>query len=210
MAAFNNRFSTYSNLSNNTPRPGHNPSAQQVSTSTLLNALHTAYQSREPYYLESSTSTVVNTWVTAGEIGPDGRYGGTVDLELGRKAWEHARRRAEDGCIVLGCVASPPDPVSLFIIFGARIPANSAQLSPRIHSVSLRTLRFRSASFRASLVLHRIERNPRLHPLRHPAKSLAASLFGSRCYVQFEPRRNPNGRFPGPVNLGNRYEEGFD
>ena len=32
------------------------------------------------------------------------RIGGTVDIELGRKAWEHARRRAEDGCIVLGFV----------------------------------------------------------------------------------------------------------
>ncbi|KAK7539541.1 chitin synthase 6 [Phyllosticta citribraziliensis] len=120
MASFNNRFSTYSNLSNNTPRPGHSPAAQQVSTSTLLNALHTAYQSREPYYLESSTSIVVNTWVTAGEIGPDGRYGGTVDLELGRKAWEHARRRAEDGCIVLGSLhESTP---SLFAPFVSVLP----------------------------------------------------------------------------------------
>jgi hypothetical protein len=27
---------------------------------------------------------------------------------LGRKAWEHARRRAEDGCIVLAYVSNPP------------------------------------------------------------------------------------------------------
>lgn len=83
------------------PRSTNAP-ANQVSTTTLLNALHTAYTSGQPYYLESSTSLVVNTWITATNVGPDGRYGGTVDVELGRKAWEHARRRAEDGCIVLG------------------------------------------------------------------------------------------------------------
>jgi chitin synthase len=43
---------------------------------------------------------VVNTWVNARTMIND-RIGGTVDLELGRKAWEHARRRAEDGCVVL-------------------------------------------------------------------------------------------------------------
>lgn len=109
MAAYN-RMSTFSSLSNSTPRPGHNPPSHQVSTSTLLNALHTAYAQREPYYLEASTSLVVNTWVTASEVGPDGRFGGTVDVELGRKAWEHARRRAEDGCIVLGYVAQGTPP----------------------------------------------------------------------------------------------------
>jgi chitin synthase len=49
----------------------------------------------------------VNTWVNAKSI-IDERIGGTVDLELGRKAWEHARRRAEDGCIVLAYVADIP------------------------------------------------------------------------------------------------------
>ena len=38
---------------------------------------------------------VVNTWASANNVGADGRVGGTVDVELGRKAWEHARRRAE-------------------------------------------------------------------------------------------------------------------
>ncbi|KAK0658415.1 Chitin synthase 6 [Lasiodiplodia hormozganensis] len=119
MAAYN-RMSTFSSLSNSTPRPGHNPPSHQVSTSTLLNALHTAYAQREPYYLEASTSLVVNTWVTASEVGPDGRFGGTVDVELGRKAWEHARRRAEDGCIVLGSLhESTP---SLFAPFVSALP----------------------------------------------------------------------------------------
>lgn len=102
--AYNNssRLSTFSSAS---ARPVvHQPSAQ-VSTTTLLNALHTAFASRQPYPLEPSTSLVVNTWISASNVGPDGRFGGTVDVELGRKAWEHARRRAEDGCIILGYVS---------------------------------------------------------------------------------------------------------
>lgn len=74
----------------------------QVSTTTLLNALHGSYASGQAYELESSASLVVNTWVTASSNGPDGRYGGTVDSELARRTWDHARRRAEDGCIILG------------------------------------------------------------------------------------------------------------
>jgi len=74
----------------------------QVSTTTLLNALHNAYSSGQPYPLEPSTSLVVNTWVSATQTGADGRVGGTVDVELARRSWEHARRRAEDSAIVLG------------------------------------------------------------------------------------------------------------
>ncbi|KAF2402086.1 chitin synthase, partial [Trichodelitschia bisporula] len=99
--AYNNRLSTFSSMSTSGPRPGNGQSAQ-VSTQTLLNALHTSYQAARPHTLESSTSLVVNTWLTAATVGPDGRIGGTADLELARRAWEHARRRAEDGCIVLG------------------------------------------------------------------------------------------------------------
>jgi chitin synthase len=59
---------------------------------------------------------VVNNWVTASNVGPDGRAGGTVDVELGRKAWEHARRRAEDGCIVLGSLhPSSPSMLAPFV-----------------------------------------------------------------------------------------------
>ena len=76
--------------------------AQQVSTTTLLNAVHHIYTSRQPYKLDASTSVVINTWLTAAQSGQDGRTGGTVDVELAARAWEHARRRAEDGCIVLG------------------------------------------------------------------------------------------------------------
>lgn len=98
--SFQNRVSTYSNVSS-ALRPA-NGTSTQVSTTTLLNALHTSYSSSQPYLLEASTSLVVNTWVNATSVGADGRFGGTVDMELGRKAWEHARRRAEDGCIILG------------------------------------------------------------------------------------------------------------
>jgi hypothetical protein len=79
-------------------------SSAQVSTTTLLNALHNAYSSGQPYPLEPSTSLVVNTWVSATQTGADGRVGGTVDVELARRSWEHARRRAEDSAIVLGYV----------------------------------------------------------------------------------------------------------
>jgi len=79
--------------------------SQQMSTTSCLNACHTAYTGSHPVQLESSTSLVVNTWVTGSSTGPDGRYGGTVDGELARRAWEHARRRAEDGAVVLGYVS---------------------------------------------------------------------------------------------------------
>ena len=75
-----------------------------VSTTTLLNGIHNIYLSSQPYRLDAGTSLVVNTWLTASQPGPDGRSGGTVDAALAARAWEHARRRAEDGCIVLGYV----------------------------------------------------------------------------------------------------------
>jgi len=94
----NSRLSMYSQASTQAPRPNNPPS--QVSTTTLLNYLNGSHKHGQPYNLEASTSLVVNTWVNAKAI-DTGRFGGTVDLELGRKAWEHARRRAEDACIVL-------------------------------------------------------------------------------------------------------------
>ena len=70
----------------------------QVSTTTLLNAIHNIYLSSQPHQLDASTSLVVNTWLTAAQVGP------TVDASLAARAWEHARRRAEDGCVILGYV----------------------------------------------------------------------------------------------------------
>ncbi|KAJ6160840.1 Chitin synthase 6 [Penicillium chermesinum] len=97
-----NRYSVFSNQSG--LMPGPRPSSQhttQVSTTTLLNALHSFYSAGQPYQLDSSTSLVVNTWVTAATTLPDGRNGATIDRDLAIRAWEHARRRAEDGCILL-------------------------------------------------------------------------------------------------------------
>lgn len=97
-----NRYSTHSN---NTPAVGAARSAAQqstqVSTTTLLNALHTIYASGQAYQLDASTSLAVNTWLTAASPNLNGRLGGTLDEDIARRAWEHARRRAEDGCIVL-------------------------------------------------------------------------------------------------------------
>ncbi|KAB2104734.1 Chitin synthase 6 [Alternaria gaisen] len=113
----NSRMSVYSTASASASRPGNSPS--QISTTTLLNTLNSAYKNGRSYNLEASTSLVVNTWVNAKSI-IDDRIGGTVDLELGRKAWEHARRRAEDGCIVLASLhdSSP----SLFSPFVSSLP----------------------------------------------------------------------------------------
>lgn len=77
------------------PRAG-GPQTAQVSTTTLLNAVHNIYLNGQAHGLDASTSLVVNTWLTAS------RSGGTVDTTLASRAFEHARRRAEDGCIVLG------------------------------------------------------------------------------------------------------------
>lgn len=95
----NSRMSVYSTASTNAQRAP--TSATQVSTTTLLNTLNSAFKSGQPYNLEPSTSLVVNTWVNAKTM-ENGRIGGTVDLDLVRKTYEHARRRVEDGTLVLG------------------------------------------------------------------------------------------------------------
>lgn len=76
------------------------PQPTQMSTTTLLNAIHNIYLSSQPYQLDASTSLVVNTWLTAAQAGA------TVDPTLAARAWEHARRRAEDGCVILGYAKS--------------------------------------------------------------------------------------------------------
>lgn len=86
------------------------PQTAQVSTTTLLNAIHNIYLNSQPHQLESSTSLVVNTWLTAAQANP------TVDPTLASKAWEHARRRAEDGCIILGSLhQSTPSVLNPFL-----------------------------------------------------------------------------------------------
>jgi chitin synthase len=102
MANHQARMSMYSVASDSASgHRGPGQQASQVSTTTLLNGTHNIYLSSQPYQLDAATSIVVNTWLTAAQLGPDGRTGGTVDASLAARAWEHARRRAEDGCIVL-------------------------------------------------------------------------------------------------------------
>ncbi|UPX10181.1 Chitin synthase [Ascochyta rabiei] len=92
----NSRMSVYSTASTG----ANAPRAATSSTTTLLKALNSAFQHGAPYSLEPSTSLVVNTWANAKTM-ENGRVGGAVDLELVRKAYEHARRRVEDGTVVL-------------------------------------------------------------------------------------------------------------
>lgn len=97
------RYSIYSNnsagVASSAPRLA--PHGTQVSTTTLLNALHSIYNSRQPYQLDAGTSLVVNTWLNTNQTTHDGANGGTIDRDLAFRALEHAKRRAEDGCIVL-------------------------------------------------------------------------------------------------------------
>jgi chitin synthase len=97
----NSRMSVYSTASANPQRPAQSTTQ---STTTLLNLLNSSFKTGQPYSLEPSTSLVVNTWVNAKTM-ENGRIGGTVDLDLVRKAYEHARRRVEDGTLVLRYVA---------------------------------------------------------------------------------------------------------
>ncbi|KAI1192202.1 class V chitin synthase [Nemania serpens] len=114
MANHQARMSMYSVSSD--IRGARGAGQQQVSTTTLLNAIHNIYLSGQPYQLDAGSSAVVNTWLTATQVGLDGRSGGTVDTALAARAWEHARRRAEDGCIVLGSLhTSTPSLLTPFL-----------------------------------------------------------------------------------------------
>ncbi|OJJ47220.1 hypothetical protein ASPZODRAFT_15898 [Penicilliopsis zonata CBS 506.65] len=141
-----NRYSVYSTMSGAAPQQ-----ASQVSTTSLLNALHSFYASGQPCQLDASTSLVVNTWATAVHGTPDGINGGTIDRDLALRAWEHARRRAEDGCIVL-CSTHQSTP-SLLAPFLAALPLST----PGVAFTALAALRpFLTAvtAFNPSYSLH--------------------------------------------------------
>ena len=123
-----NRFSTYSN--NSSAVGAARSAAQQstqVSTTTLLNSLHTIYASGHTYQLDASTSLAINTWLTAANPNLDGRVGGTLDTEIATRAWEHARRRAEDACIILGSLH--PSTPSLLEPFLSIVPLPTPQIA---------------------------------------------------------------------------------
>ncbi|RFU32898.1 hypothetical protein B7463_g3461, partial [Scytalidium lignicola] len=123
--ASNNRMSMYSvNSAGGIGSMRNAPGQQstQVSTTTLLNAVHTIYTSGQPFPLDASTSLVMNSWLTVSQPDHEGRVGGTVDTTLASRAWEHARRRAEDGCILLGSLhESTP---SVLVPFLSTLPLN--------------------------------------------------------------------------------------
>ncbi|TDZ29765.1 Chitin synthase 6 [Colletotrichum spinosum] len=110
------RMSMYSVATEGLGAPRGGQQSAPVSTTTLLNAVHNIYLASQPYKLDAGTSLVVNTWLTAAQTNPDGSTGGSIDPSLGARAWEHARRRAEDGCIVLGSLhTSAPSVLTPFL-----------------------------------------------------------------------------------------------
>ncbi|KAI5781412.1 chitin synthase-domain-containing protein [Geopyxis carbonaria] len=111
--SFSNRHSIYSTTSA-TPYQGaagaHNI-VGTLTTSSLLSALHNAYQSGTSYQLDAATTLVVNS----GSQGSSS-FHGVFDEELGMRAWEHARRRAEDQTIVLTSLQSPAPSLMLHVL----------------------------------------------------------------------------------------------
>ncbi|KAH8155521.1 uncharacterized protein LAJ45_00531 [Morchella importuna] len=118
--SFSNRHSIYSTTSAS-PYAANQQGGGQITTSSLLTALHNSYQSGQPHSLDASTTLVVNS---GNGLGNAGYGGGVIDENVGTRAWEHARRRAEDQTIllaslhphspslltpILGTLPSPPD-----------------------------------------------------------------------------------------------------
>ncbi|KAJ8606456.1 hypothetical protein MRB53_040970 [Persea americana] len=95
-----------SELSSSGPLQPTERRSMHFSTQTLLNASHNAYVAAEPVSIEPSTSLVLNSWRTSSQGSRDSRVGGTVDPALAKRVWEHALRRWENACLVLGCVRS--------------------------------------------------------------------------------------------------------
>lgn len=96
--AFSSRNSIYSTTSTQNPFAGPAAANAQVTTSTLLATLHNVYQAGVPHNIDASTTLVVN--------GADGERL-VLDDQLVIKAWEHARRRAEDQTILSRYGESP-------------------------------------------------------------------------------------------------------
>ncbi|CAM1511146.1 Fc.00g086590.m01.CDS01 [Cosmosporella sp. VM-42] len=115
-----NRMSMFSVASDALGPRGAGPQTTQVSTTTLLNAIHNIYLHSQPHKLDASTSVVVNTWLTAAQAAT------AVDASLAARAWEHARRRAEDGCIILGSLhqSTPSVLVPFLNTFPFSIPSS--------------------------------------------------------------------------------------
>ncbi|KAF3937432.1 hypothetical protein ABW19_dt0208553 [Dactylella cylindrospora] len=104
-----NRQSVYSNASgtiSTTPQASGN-----INTSTLIASLHNSFSAGTSFQLDASTSLVVtNALASSGTNGTMGTGVGaagaeTIDTGLATRVWEHARRRAEDQCIVIASLS---------------------------------------------------------------------------------------------------------
>ncbi|KAK6346733.1 hypothetical protein TWF696_006845 [Orbilia brochopaga] len=102
------RHSTYSNAGTLSTTP---QASGTVNTSTLIASLHNAFQTGTSFAIDAGTSVVVTSALAAsgstgtmntgvGSAGAD-----TIDVSLAMRAWEHARRRAEDQCVVIASLA---------------------------------------------------------------------------------------------------------
>jgi hypothetical protein len=171
-----NRASHYSTMSGAyQPRTNTMQGSTQVSTTTLLNALHNSFATGQPYPLESSTSLVVNTWLSASQTGNDGRVGGTVDVELARRSWEHARRRAEDSAIVLGYEQH------YTVAVGLDTSLTASQLTTSLYTFSFRTFHLSLATVRPRLILHSTQCPEALPSYRHTFQPFFRTTFSTCC-----------------------------
>ncbi|KAK6336816.1 hypothetical protein TWF718_009604 [Orbilia javanica] len=95
-------YSTASGTMSSTPQASGN-----INTSSLIASLHNAFQAGSSFQLDASTSLVVTSALaSSGSNGTMGTNIGasgadTIDTSLTSRVWEHARRRAEDQCVVL-------------------------------------------------------------------------------------------------------------
>ena len=101
-----------------------------TSTTSLLDSLHTAYTSGQSFQLDAGTSLVLTTWLTVMNPDPLAAADGLLNRQLAEKAWEHARRRAEDGCIILGSL-HPATP-SIFRPFLSNLPISTPQITETV------------------------------------------------------------------------------
>lgn len=83
-------------------------STAPLTTSSLIASLHNSYQTSTPFQIDASTSLVVVSALAASNsnggtmmTGVGGLGAETTDTTLTARAWEHARRRAEDQCVVV-------------------------------------------------------------------------------------------------------------
>ena len=103
--AHGHRHSVYSTASG--AMPSNQQASGNINTSSLIASLHNAFGAGSSFQLDASTSLVVTSALaSSGSNGTMGTNVGasgadTIDTSLTSRVWEHARRRAEDQCVVL-------------------------------------------------------------------------------------------------------------